>query len=451
MKDDVTSDTPGRAARAQRAQIGRGGTASLIDDCVHCGFCLPACPTYSLWGEEADSPRGRIYLMKLATEGHVGLTSEFVRHFDSCLGCMACEPACPSGVQYGKLIEATRATIEDGHRRTLSDRLFRALLFALMPHPRRLALLRPALWLYQRAGLRTVARRMGLLSLVPRRLRALETLAPNVDFDLPRVDRVTPARGTSRGRVGLLLGCVQRSFFAGVNAATARALAAEGFTVVAPEDQGCCGALYLHAGRERDAELCARRLIDTFDREEVDAVAVNAAGCGSTLAQYGYLLRDDPAYAARAQSFAARCKDVSVILASEGPRSELHGLPMRVAYHDACHLRNAQRVVDAPREVLSRIPGLEVVEIGEGAVCCGSAGVYNLLEPATAGELGDRKAVNIAATRADAVVTGNPGCALQIRAALERAGRALPVLHLVEVVDASQRGVSVERTLDRGR
>jgi glycolate oxidase iron-sulfur subunit len=411
----------------------------LIDDCVHCGFCLPACPTYALWGEEMDSPRGRIYLMKLGTEGGAQMTPTFVEHFDRCLGCMACMPACPSGVQYGRLVEATRAQIERRHRRPAGDRLLRALVFALFPRPRRLRLLRPALWLYRRAGLGALARLAGALKLLPARLAALDALAPDVGLRAPRVPAVTPAQGSRRGRVGLLLGCVQREFFAETNAATARVLAAEGFEVVAPREQGCCGALFVHSGREREALACARRLVDAFDGTDVDAIVVNAAGCGSTMKEYGHLLRDDPRYAARAEAFAAKCRDVAEVLAAAEPAAPLGPVRMRVAYHDACHLRHAQGVAAEPRAVLARVPGLEVVEVPEGAMCCGSAGIYNIVQPETAAELGDRKAANILATGADAVVTSNPGCVLQIRAALARAGKEIPVLHLVDVLDAARR------------
>ncbi len=411
----------------------------LIDDCVHCGFCLPACPTYRLWGEEMDSPRGRIYLMKLGTEGEARMTPTLVEHFDRCLGCMACMPACPSGVQYGHLVEATRAQIERRHPRTLPDRLFRALLFALFPHPGRLRLLKPALWLYQRSGMQAIVRRAGLLRLVPPRLGALERLAPDVALSAARVPEITKAQGEPRGRVGLLLGCVQREFFAGTNAATARVLAAEGFEVVTPPEQGCCGALFVHAGRESEAIERARRLVDVFERAKVETVVVNAAGCGSTMKEYAHLLRDDPAYAERAKAFAAKCRDVSEVLASVEPQAPLRPIPMRVAFHDACHLRHAQRVFDEPRAVLSRIPSLEVVEIPESATCCGSAGIYNLVEPEAATELGDRKAANVLDTGAQAVVTSNPGCILQIRSALARAGHDVPVLHLVEILDSARR------------
>ena len=419
----------------------------LIDDCVHCGFCLPACPTYRLWGEEMDSPRGRVYLMKVGSEPGSQMSPVLVEHFDRCLGCMACMPACPSGVQYGRLIEATRGQIERRFRRSIGDRAFRSLLFALFPHPRRLGALRPLLWLYQRSGLRAAARRLGLASVLPRRLAALDALAPDVSFAKPRVPALTPATGERRGRVGLLLGCVQREFFAATNAATARVLAAEGYEVVAPGDQGCCGALFLHAGLPDEAAVYARRTVDAFERSGVESVVINAAGCGSTMKEYGHLLADDPAYASRAAAFAARCRDVSEVLAAAPPRATLHPLEARVAFHDACHLRHAQGIAAEPREVLARIPGLELAEVADGALCCGSAGIYNLVEPETAAELGDRKASNVAATGAAAVATSNPGCILQIRGALARAGRDVPVLHLVDLVDAAQRGVTVAELL----
>ena len=417
----------------------------LIADCVHCGFCLPTCPTYALWGEEMDSPRGRIYLMKMGLEGHAGaaMSDEYVGHFDKCLGCMACLTSCPSGVQYDKLVEATRAQIERNHPRMLADRLFRSLLFSLFPHPGRLRLAAAPLWLYQRSGLRWVVRHSGLLRLLPARLRSMEALAPEVTAAAFRaaMPELIRANGARRGRVGLLLGCVQRVFFRDVNEATARVLAAEGFDVVIPPAQGCCGALLVHAGLEEEAAALARRTIDTFDGADVEAVVINAAGCGSTMKEYAHLLRDDPAYAARAAGFAARCKDVAEILGGAEPRAVRHPMPMRVAYHDACHLQHAQRVKLEPRQVLASIPDLNVTEISDAAICCGSAGIYNLVEPEAAQELGARKAQQILATGADAVVSSNPGCLLQIRASMQKLGRNLPVYHMIELLDASIRNV----------
>lgn len=415
----------------------------LIDECVHCGFCLPTCPTYLLWGEEMDSPRGRIYLMNMGNQGQAVLTDTYVRHFDQCLGCMACLTACPSGVQYDKLIESTRAQIERNYRRSLPDKLFRRLLFALFPHPNRLRVLAAPLWVYQASGLRGLVQRSNVLNLLPARLKAMEALLPPISRAGLRSN--VPARilaqGQSRRRVGLLLGCVQRVFFGDVNAATARVLAAEGCEVVAPPEQGCCGALMVHAGQEQDTLALARRMIETWERADVDTIVTNAAGCGSTLKEYGYLLRDDPIYAERAEVFAAKCKDISEVLAELEPRAPRHPLNLRVAYHDACHLQHAQGVRAQPRQVLGTIPGLEIREIPEAAICCGSAGVYNLVEPGPAQQLADRKVQHVLSTGADLLATSNPGCLLQIMNGLKRAGHPMPALHPVELVDASIRGV----------
>jgi len=387
--------------------------------------------------------------MKLGLEGGAGasMSDEFAGHFDKCLGCMACLTACPSGVQYDKLIEATRAQVERNHPRPLSDRLFRALLFTLFPHPRRLRAASLPLWLYQRTGLQRLARRTGWIDLLPARLRAMESLAPRVTWDAFRgkMPEIIPAHGERRGRVGLLLGCVQQVFFRHVNEATARVLAAEGFDVVIPSGQGCCGALPVHAGREGEAREFARRTIDAFEAANVDTVVINAAGCGSTMKEYGYLLRDDPAYADRAAAFSRKCRDVSEILAASPPRAPRHALPMRVAYHDACHLQHAQRIKLQPRQVLATIPGLQVLEVPDAAICCGSAGIYNLVEPQAARELGERKAANVASTGAEAVVSSNPGCLLQIRAAMGTLGKAVPTYHMVELVDASIRNTPLPR------
>jgi glycolate oxidase iron-sulfur subunit len=414
----------------------------IIDQCVHCGFCLPVCPTYVLWHEEMDSPRGRIYLMKLAADGAATMNEKWVGHLDACLGCMACMTACPSGVDYGRLIEATRAQIERNYKRSAAERLYRRMILQTFTNPDRLRAMLLPLKLYQKAGLRFVARKTGLVRLLPRRLRSMELLLPDLSAaaDLPEV---TPAVGERRHRVGMLLGCVQRVFFPQVNAATARVLAAEGCEVVAPPRQSCCGALPVHAGEEEQALALARRTIDTFERAQVDTIIINAAGCGSSMKEYGHLLRDDPQYAGRARKFAAKCKDVSEFLAGLEPRAPRNPLRLRVAYHDSCHLQHAQGVRSQPRALLARIPQLDLLEIPEAAICCGSAGIYNLVQPAAADELGDRKASNVAALKPDAVVSGNPGCLLQLRTSLERAGRRVPVLHTVELLDASIRGSSV--------
>jgi glycolate oxidase iron-sulfur subunit len=418
----------------------------LIDACVHCGFCLQACPTYVLWGQEMDSPRGRIYLMQMASEGETAITPTWVQHFDTCLGCMSCMTACPSGVQYNKLIEATRAQIERRYTRSLADRLHRRLLFSLFPHPERLRWLRPLLAFYQRSGLQALARRSGAVWLLPGRLRTLESLAPRMTrrHDVPAF---TPAQGERRARVGLLLGCVQREFLSAVNAATARVLAAEGCDVVAPAEQPCCGALMVHAGEEEPALAFARRMIDVFERANVEVIITNAGGCGSNVKEYGHLLRDDPDYAERAGQFSARCRDVTEYLAELGPRAERHPLRLRVAYHDSCHLQHAQGIRTQPRALLTGIPQLDLVEIPESAICCGSAGIYNLVQPDTADQLADRKAQLIIPLGVDAVATGNPGCLLQLRAALARTGHPAPLLHTIQLVDASIRHASPDLSL----
>jgi glycolate oxidase iron-sulfur subunit len=423
--------------------------AKLIDECVHCGFCLPTCPTYSLWGEEMDSPRGRIYLMKMASEGLVQLEETFVEHFDRCLGCMACMTACPSGVKYDKLFEATRAQIVRNYSPPLSERILRGMILSLFPNTGRLRVMAKFLWLYQKSGLQTLARSLGVFRILPARLRAVESLLP--DLTRPGASARLPvrvaAKGETRLRVGLQLGCVQSVFFSDVNAATARVLAAEGCEVIMPPAQGCCGSLMMHSGWEKEGLERARALIDAFGADRVDVIVTNAAGCGSNLKNYGYQLRDDPQYAAKGADFAARCKDISEVLAMLPPRAERGPLPLRVAYHDACHLQHAQGVRSAPREVLGTIPGLELLEVPESAICCGSAGIYNMMEPVPAQELGDRKVKNCVGTGAEMIASSNPGCLLQIQAGLARAGQSLPVVHLVELLDASIRGLPAHSLL----
>jgi glycolate oxidase iron-sulfur subunit len=398
-------------------------------DCVHCGFCLPTCPTYVLWQEEMDSPRGRIQLMEARLDGTLALDRTVVEHFDRCLGCMACLSSCPSGVRYDRLIESTRATVEAEHDRRSSDRLVRSLLFAVLPHPRRL-----------RAALRLAP--LGRHAPLPARFRPLAELAPpwrSTEAPPP----VTRANGPPRARVGLLTGCVQSVVFGDVNAATARVLAADGFEVHAPP-QGCCGALSVHAGRLEEGKALARRLVDAL--ADVDLVVVNASGCGSHLKELGWLLGDE-----RAEAFAEKVRDVGELLHGTEPRASRRPLPLRVAVQDSCHLRHAQRLPLASRASLARIPGLEVVEPAEQELCCGSAGIYNVVQPAAARELGDRKAGHVLATGAQAYASANPGCLVQVAQALGRAGRPLPALHPVELLDASLRGVGADALLAGAR
>ena len=412
----------------------------LMDKCVHCGFCLPACPSYLLLGQEMDSPRGRIYSMRAGTEGRVGIGRSFVEHFDTCLGCMACETACPSGVRYAPLVEETRAVIEHHHRRPLGERLFRQLLFMVLPFPARLRVLAWPM------GLADVLRRQPrLLAMLPKTLRNLIALPPISAGagETSELGERTAAVGPPRLRVGLLTGCVQRVFFHPVNQATARVLSAEGCEVIAPAGQGCCGALALHAGRDREARDFARSLIGAFDSLGLDAVVVSAAGCGSAMKGYGALLKDDPRWAGRARAFAAKVRDVTETLVELGTaRAPRHRLDLRIAYHDACHLAHAQGVRREPRQLLEAIPGVTVVPLADAEICCGSAGIFNLVQPEMAGELGRRKVERIADATPDVVVTSNPGCIVQIGAHARAAGHSFPVLHIVEVLDRSIRAVS---------
>ena len=388
-------------------------------DCVHCGFCLPTCPTYVLWHEEMDSPRGRIHLMDARLDGTIALNSTVTAHFDRCLGCMACVSSCPSGVRYDRLIESTRAAVEQEHERPLGDRLVRGLLFRVLPYPGRM-----------RFALRLAP--LGRAVPVPKRFRPLVEIAPRWR-GIGDVPPITPAAGARRARVGLLTGCVQSAVFPDVNAATARVLAADGFEVVAPP-QGCCGALSVHAGRLEEGKAFARRLIDSFD--DVELVVVNSSGCGSHLKELGWLLGDE-----RAAAFSAKVCDVGELLGEVTPRAPRHPLSLRVALQDSCHLRHAQRLPLSSSSSLARIPGLEVVEPAEQDLCCGSAGIYNVVQPEAARELGDRKAARVLATGAGVYASANPGCLVQVSQAMRRAGQPLPALHPIELVDASIRGV----------
>ena len=408
----------------------RAPQLELIDDCVHCGFCLPTCPTYVLWGEEMDSPRGRIVLMK---QGHEEISAPLVEHLDNCLGCMACVTACPSGVQYDKLLEDARAQVERNFERPPLERAHRKLVFELFTHPGRMRAMAPLAAAAHRLGLPRLARRPRVRRLAPK-LAALTAMIPDAPArrSLTRLPERYEARGEQRGTVALLQGCVQRVFFGHVNDATARVLAAEGYEVHVPRLPRCCGALPLHAGADPQARSLARATIEAL--EDYDTVIVNAAGCGSAMKDYGHVLRDEPAWAERAERFAGKVRDASEFLAEAEPRVERRPVPMRIAYHDACHLAHAQGVRGQPRDLLHAIPELELIEPAEWELCCGSAGIYNLVEPEPAAELGERKARNLLDTGAEAIAAGNPGCALQITAHTDRLGRRLPVLHPMELL-----------------
>jgi glycolate oxidase iron-sulfur subunit len=384
----------------------------LIADCVHCGFCLPSCPTYSLWHEEMDSPRGRIHLMASLVDGTMPLTDTVVEHFDRCLGCMACVPACPSGVQYDRLIETTRAYVEEHHRRGIGERLLRRLIFEVFPHRRRLR-----------------------AALAFRRLPAPGPFAPLADVAPPWLSSAwPPVHLPGDGpRVAVVAGCVQSVVFGDVNAATARVLAADGYDVHVPKAQSCCGALHAHAGRLEEGLARAHALAE--DLSGYDAIVTNAAGCGSHLKDHEL----------------ANVVDVSELLVDPPARAERHPLPLRVAFQDSCHLKHAQRIADEPRAALRAIPELVVLEPGEQDLCCGSAGIYNLVQPAAARDLGDRKAGRVLATEPDAYASGNPGCLVQVTAALRRAGRPVAAFHPIELVDASIRGLDARAVLAAAR
>jgi len=420
---------------------------SLLDDCVHCGFCLPACPTYVSWGEEMDSPRGRIDLMRGLAEGKIAWSESVAVHFDRCLGCMGCMPACPSGVKYDVLIERTRAEMEKRLERPRAEEFHREMIFALFPHPGRLRAVAALLWLYAESGLQGLVRKSGLLRLLPRRLARMEELLPRVTLHqvAARLPERVPAKGERRARVALLSGCIQRVFFPGVNDATLRVLSAEGCEIVVPRDQGCCGALSIHAGREEEALSFARETIARFEEEEADAIIVNAAGCGSNLKDYGRLFASDPKWAARAAAFSAKVRDISEFLAALPPVAPRHPIRARVAYHDSCHLAHAQRIRGEPRQLLAGIPGLDLIEIPEGDQCCGSAGIYNLVQPESSEEIGARKVDNVLSVGAEYLASANPGCTLQIQKILRQRGKTLPAAHPVEILDASLSGRSLPR------
>jgi glycolate dehydrogenase iron-sulfur subunit len=416
----------------------------VIKDCVHCGFCLPACPTYQLWAEEMDSPRGRIYLVNQLLDG-AELTPAAAEHFDRCLGCMACMTACPSGVQYDQLIEAARVWTEEA-RPTLPaagsvrDRAARAAIFALFPYPARLRAMIGPLRAARRTGLDRKLARSSLPARVSPVLGAALKLAPPPSRSVRLPERVA-ARGPRRAVVGMLTGCVQSVFFPLVNAATARVLALEGCDVIIPRGQGCCGALSLHSGREAEAVTFAQRTIEAFERAGVDAVVVNSAGCGSAMKEYERLLADVPGWAGRAAAMSSRVRDLSEFLVELGPGAPRHPLPVTAAYHDACHLGHAQRITQQPRDLLRAIPDLRLVELPDAGTCCGSAGVYNLLQPEAAGELGAGKAQSVLDAGAPLLISANPGCSLQIAAALADRGEQIAVAHTAEILDASLRGL----------
>jgi glycolate oxidase iron-sulfur subunit len=414
-----------------------------VNQCVHCGLCLAYCPTFSLLGTEMDSPRGRIFLVKSLAEGRMSLSDSTVRHLSLCLDCRACETVCPAGVPYGRLIEAAKAEIERQRPGGPVRRIFRWLNFGLLlGHPRLLALAASGARLYQASGLQRLARRSGLIRRLPGTLPAWDALLPTIPSKAERAapPRLTPAEGPRRARVALLTGCVQSVVFGAHNRATVRVLAKNGCDVVVPDGQGCCGALNAHGGDHARALAMARSTIDTFEAAGVEAVIVNTSGCGAHMKAYGHLLADDPAYAARAKRFAASVQDLAEFLAREPLRGPLLPVPLTYTYHDPCHVVHGQKIKNEPRQLLAQIPGLRLVELAESDWCCGSAGIYNLTQPEMATRLLHRKVGHVLATQAEAVVTANPGCILQIQAGLSAHDAKVNVLHLVEILDRAYGG-----------
>ncbi|MTJ51175.1 (Fe-S)-binding protein [Dolichospermum sp. UHCC 0259] len=419
----------------------------LIDSCVHCGFCLSTCPSYRILGKEMDSPRGRIYLMDAINEGEIALNTATVEHFDSCLGCLACVSTCPSGVQYDKLISATRHQVERNYNRSLPDKLVRQLIFSLFPNPDLLRILLFPLLVYQKLGISKVLQATGLIKAVSPRLAAMESILPEITLKSfqDNLPDIIPAKGEKRYRVGVILGCVQRLFFSGVNEATVRVLTANGCEVVIPKSQGCCAALPEHQGQTEQAKTLARQMIDSFADTNVDFVIINAAGCGHTLKEYGHILADDPEYAEKAKIFAGKVKDSQEFLANVGLTAKLSPLTdknINLVYQDACHLLHGQKISVQPRQLLKQIPGVTLKEPIDAALCCGSAGVYNMLQPEVAEELGKQKAENLINTGADLIASPNPGCSLQISKYLQ--GKTISVMHPMELLDYAIRGDKLE-------
>ena len=403
-----------------------------LDNCIQCGFCLQHCPTYRILGVETESPRGRIHLTEAAAQGRIPIDSRFEEHMYICLGCRACETACPAGVKFGTIIEAARAEIGPTGS-PLARRLTTLALRHLMPYPRRLQLGASLLRLYQKSGLGRMAR---ALHLVPRRLVEMESLLPPVpDRFFTPAREVFPAIGPRRSRVGLLSGCVMSVLFAGVNEATIRVLRRNGCEVVVPRGQTCCGALNIHNGERDAAKRMARQNIEAFLGAGVDAVIINAAGCGVASKEYHILFRDDPAYAERAERYSHLCRDVTEFLGDLGLAGRLEEIRARVTYQDPCHLAHGQGIRRQPRHLLRQIPGLELVEMEGSDRCCGSAGIYNLVQPGYSRQILDEKMAAVASTGAEVLVAPNPGCMLQLAAGVRAHGLRMEVCHLVDLLD----------------
>ncbi|MGE3799139.1 MAG: (Fe-S)-binding protein [Thermomicrobiales bacterium] len=438
LESKVRDTTPESIDRDAHELIGFSGSdipdPDLLKACVHCGMCLSSCPTYRITGMEMSSPRGRLWLMSGVSEGRIAIDDPtFQEQMYQCLNCRACEAVCPSGVQYGPLLEASRYQIEKHLHRTAPDRAVRKVMLDwAFSDVRRIGMLVQGAKLYKSTGAQKVLRKSGLL----RKIGAAdaESMTPEVHGAMIRPGKESWKAKIARRRAMLFSGCIMGTVFADTNRAAGRVMARNHIDVSVPAGQGCCGALMVHSGMFDEARRLARQNIDAFESSGAEAIVVTAAGCGSTLKEYGHLLHDDPGYADRAVSFSGRVVDVTEILA-DGPLEPMGRIDRRVTYQDACHLAHAQRITAQPRMLLKSVPGLELVEMHESALCCGSAGIYNLLRPEMAKKLGDRKAANTIDTDAFEVITANPGCAMQLKSSLERSGSTMKVTHIVDLLD----------------
>lgn len=414
--------------------------------CVHCGLCLQQCPTYRIIGLEADSPRGRLHLMREVGEKKRPLSEDVAKHLDLCVSCQACESVCPSGVRYGYLLGMARAQVTKQRKPKTAERAVRWLAFdQLVPHPQRLRLFGYGLKLYQRLGIQTIVRKLGILRFFPRLLGAMEGILPPLKgFYTPPSSHQIAAVGEEKHRVGFLTGCIMPLAFGGAQEATARVLSRNGCRVIVPEDQVCCGALHAHFGERDKAKNLARRNIDAFEKAGVDVVISDAAGCSSMLKEYGELLRDDPTYAERAESFAHKVRDVTEFLASLPIVPPQHPITARVTLQEPCHLAHAQKIKKAPRDLIKAIPGIDFVELRDSDRCCGSGGIYNITHPDIADQMLEEKVQNIEATKAEIVVSANPGCMMQVGQGLQRTGSKVRIVHVVELLDQAYGGETTE-------
>ncbi len=409
----------------------------MLDQCIHCGLCLQNCPTYVVTGMETDAPRGRIHLMRAVADARIPIEGAFRKHLEQCTACLSCETACPSGVRYGHLMDTVRLALAESTRPGVTERAVRwAGLRQGLPHLGRLRTVAQVFRIYERVGLQSLVRRANVL---PRRLKAMEAILPPLAAAQSDYSRPAPAIGAKRGTVAFFHGCLQEAFLGRVNAATVRVLQRNGYEVHFPQRQTCCGAAQLHVGEQEFARQLARHNIDAFGTDGFDAIVNNAGGCGALLKEYADLLRGDPAYAERARAFAAKVQDITEFLATHLTRPPRGAVMARVTYSDSCHLRNAQKILRPPRDLIAQVPGTQFIELASPDRCCGSAGVYNITHPELADDILDVRMADIAATGADTIVVTNTGCHMQLIYGARRAGLKARVIHLVELLDESYR------------